>query len=208
MTSHKDVEDFLRITTAHCNNPQNIPKQLHSIPIRELLIMVPSILFNCDFSVPLFADFLKTENTKYRLIFDNVNSFLSIRVLKRKHNGDTDVSINPQELLDSIKGIEPYFIENYIIEVRKTIVDFLENNLKVPVVIKSKAKIKPSVVKNSSILPLSGGRSRKKKNIEEICKGTVYVIDGKKWCVGEKKISKKWGTKKSKKNMNKTVKKG
>ena len=31
------------------------------------------------------------------------------------------------------------------------------------------------------------------------CTGTVYIVDGKRWCVGEKKISKKWGSKKSKK---------
>ena len=37
------------------------------------------------------------------------------------------------------------------------------------------------------------------------CQGTVYVVNGKKWCVGEKRISKKWGTKKSKKQKkNKT----
>jgi hypothetical protein len=32
------------------------------------------------------------------------------------------------------------------------------------------------------------------------CTGTVYIVNGKKWCVGEKKISKKWGNMKSKKS--------
>jgi hypothetical protein len=32
------------------------------------------------------------------------------------------------------------------------------------------------------------------------CKGTVYVINGKRWCVGEKLVSKKWGAKKTKKS--------
>jgi len=30
--------------------------------------------------------------------------------------------------------------------------------------------------------------------------GTIYIVNGKKWCVGEKKSSKKYGTKKSKKS--------
>jgi len=38
------------------------------------------------------------------------------------------------------------------------------------------------------------------------CKGTIYVIGGKEWCVGEKKMSKKYGTRKnnSKKSKKKT----
>jgi hypothetical protein len=35
---------------------------------------------------------------------------------------------------------------------------------------------------------------------EKPCTGTVYIVDGKRWCVGEKKISKKWGSKKSNKS--------
>jgi len=37
------------------------------------------------------------------------------------------------------------------------------------------------------------------------CKGNVYIINGKRWCVGEKKVSKKWGAKKTR-NFRKTRK--
>jgi hypothetical protein len=39
------------------------------------------------------------------------------------------------------------------------------------------------------------------------CTGNIYVVSGKKWCVGEKKVSKKWGTKKSKKKVAKKSRK-
>ena len=35
------------------------------------------------------------------------------------------------------------------------------------------------------------------------CKGTVYVVSGKKWCVGEKKISKQSSKKNNKSKKNK-----
>lgn len=34
--------------------------------------------------------------------------------------------------------------------------------------------------------------------MKKSCQGTIYVIDGKEWCVGEKLMSKKWGTRKPK----------
>jgi hypothetical protein len=36
------------------------------------------------------------------------------------------------------------------------------------------------------------------------CKGNIYIVNGKRWCVGEKKVSKKWGTKKSTKTTKKS----
>jgi len=46
-----------------------------------------------------------------------------------------------------------------------------------------------------------------KINTIKACKGTIYVIDGKQWCVGEKKMSKKYGLRKTKKNRKNTNKK-
>ena len=199
--SLKDIEFFLSKTTTHCNNPQNIPKQLHLIHIRELLILVPSILYHCDFSVPLFADLLKTENVEFRQIFNSVNFFLSTYFLNCKHNGFKP--INSQELFSVVKtrNIEPETIEKYIFKIAEIIDDFLEESHSVPVVIKSKPKLKPPVGKKSSILPFSGGSSRKKKNIKKrstkkTCQGKIYIVDKKRWYVGEKFSSKKWGNNK------------
>jgi hypothetical protein len=38
------------------------------------------------------------------------------------------------------------------------------------------------------------------------CKGTIYNVGGKNFCVGEKKSSKKYGTKRMKKSKNKKQK--
>jgi len=39
-----------------------------------------------------------------------------------------------------------------------------------------------------------------KKNMNKKCSGTIYIISGKKWCVGEKKSKKSKKFNKSKKS--------
>jgi hypothetical protein len=55
-----------------------------------------------------------------------------------------------------------------------------------------KKKKKDNIIFTNSIMT--------KKNMNKKCSGTIYIISGKKWCVGEKKSKKFNKSKKSKKS--------
>lgn len=155
-----DIKSFLNKKTSNCNNPQNIPKNLFELPIKELLIITPSIVYQCNYKNVIFQDFDEIIKEEYKNTFQLINLFLSTQIqknnLQKKEN-----TISSQEINSFLNETEPSIIKKYIDEVSIIINNFLIDTTSNPVVLKSKPKPKLNTGNRNSVHLINGGKKKR-----------------------------------------------
>lgn len=150
--SLQDIKRFLSLTIPKCNYPQNIPENIYTLSLTEILVLVPSIFYICNSTNPFFKDML--DNVNYKPIYNSINLYISTANYKKSQLKSKNFDI--QELANFIQNIKHQVKKRYVFEITEIIKSFLETNRS----IKSKPSVKHSVSKKS-IIPLRGGKKRK-----------------------------------------------